>query len=362
MSLPPRVSLTVTNNCNLRCRMCGQWSETGYMRTPAPARPAMTLDDWKRVVDEMAANQVTWALVRGGEPFLLPGIIDLLAYMRSKGLNTSVDTNGTMLKQYAADLVRIGGLHMTISVDGPEEIHDAVRGVKGTFRRIEEGLAVLREAERATGGDVALSICFTISRYSYRGLGEMADVARRLGIPEILIVPYYYYPESTGRQYEEELRALGCGAPGTMACPGYSWRGFHHEESGVDFDEFLIQLRKFRASLGSLKLFPYMDFSEEDYRTWFADATTPVGSTECWMTTGMADIQPSGDVNFCVDTPDYSIGNVKESTLAELWKGERAERFREYRRAKPLAVCHRCGAKYMAAPPILADILERPQL
>ena len=96
-----------------------------------------------------------------------------------------------------------------------------------------------------------------------------------------------------------------------------------------------------------------MDFSEEDYRIWFANATTPIGSTECWMTTGMADIQPGGEVNFCVDTPDYSIGNVKESTLAGLWNGERAARFREYRRAKPLAVCHRCGAKYMdrtAAP------------
>ena len=31
MDFPQRISFTITNVCNLRCRMCGQWSEEGYM-------------------------------------------------------------------------------------------------------------------------------------------------------------------------------------------------------------------------------------------------------------------------------------------------------------------------------------------
>ena len=68
------------------------------------------------------------------------------------------------------------------------------------------------------------------------------------------------------------------------------------------------------------------------------------------MLDGLLDIQPDGEANFCVDFPDYSIGNVRLSSIEALWNGERAERLRAYRRHKPLAVCHRCGAKYISMP------------
>jgi len=348
MSFPPRVSFTITNACNLRCRMCGQWSETGYIRKSGPGKTEMQLADWKRLVDEMAAHGVSWVLIRGGEPFLFPGIIQLLEHLRAKGIEVSIDTNGTMLKQFAADLVRLDGVNMTISVDGPEEVHDAVRGVKGSFRRIEEGLAALREQEQATGRTIERTICFTVSPYSLRGLGDMPEVARRLGIPAIHFVPYYYFPEAVGKKYEEELRGLSGHA--------FSWRGFQHEDSGVDFEEFLRQLRKFRATLGSVKFAPFLELTEDEYRTWFSDASTPVRSQECWNLDGLIDIQPDGEANFCLDFPDYSFGNVRNSTIEEVWNGERAEKFREFRRKKSLAVCHRCGAKYISAPPGLATV------
>jgi hypothetical protein len=62
----------------------------------------------------------------------------------------------------------------------------------------------------------------------------------------------------------------------------------------------------------------------------------------------LIDIQPTGEANFRVDFPDYSIGNVKHASIGDLWNGPRAQRFREYRRQKPLAICHRCGAKYIS--------------
>jgi radical SAM protein with 4Fe4S-binding SPASM domain len=58
-------------------------------------------------------------------------------------------------------------------------------------------------------------------------------------------------------------------------------------------------------------------------------------------------VQPDGNVNFCVDFPDYSIGNVADSTLHQMWHSERARRFRELRSAREMPVCFRCGAKYM---------------
>jgi MoaA/NifB/PqqE/SkfB family radical SAM enzyme len=342
MDFPKCVSFTITNACNLRCKMCGQWSEEGYMHNrKARLREEMALEDWKRLVDELAAHKVGWVLLRGGEPFLYPGIIDLLEYIHGQGIFISIDTNGTMLKSHAAELVRIGDMHLTISVDGPEEIHDYVRSVKGCFQRLREGIESLHALEKGAEKKISKSICLTISPYSYRGLGELPNVARSLSIESINIVPYYYVPEDVGKLYESEMEEhLGCRA--------YSWRGFHHETSGVDGDEFEKQYERYMANLGDIENFPYMVLSIEEYRTWFEDATTQVGPKRCINVEKLIDIQPNGDANFCVDFPDYVMGSVKEATIEELWNDERAQRFRDYRRKKPLAVCYRCGAKYMS--------------
>jgi MoaA/NifB/PqqE/SkfB family radical SAM enzyme len=322
--------------------MCGQWSEHGYMHDKkANLKQEMALADWKRLVDELAAHNIPYILIRGGEPFLFPGIIELLEHIRSKGMFVSIDTNGTMLKKYAADITRIGNIHLTISVDGPEEIHDQVRGVKGCFNQIREGVALLAEHEQNGGHQISRSICFTISRYSFRGLGAMPHVARSLSINTIAIVPYYYFPQASGQVYAKELQEH-------FGCPAFSWSGFHHEDSGVEWDEFRTQYRQYLAHLQGIHNYPYMDFSEDDYRMWFSDVTTPVGPLHCTNVEKLIDIQPQGDANFCVDFPDYSIGNVREATIEEIWNGARAARFREYRREKLLAVCYRCGAKYMS--------------
>lgn len=339
---PQSISFTLTNRCNLRCRMCGQWSKEGYMRggEKDPARE-LALNDWKRLADEVAAHGVGHILLRGGEPFLFPGIVALLEHLAARGIAVAMDTNGTQLARFADDLVRIGGIHLTVSVDGPEEIHDTVRGVKGCFRMLRDGLAQLAACEKRAGVTLSKAICFVISPHSVRGLGAMPDVARELGIGTIAIVPYYYVPDALGHEYENILRnKLGCSA--------FSWRGFHHEESGVDLDVFRAELRKYLASLNGIQSYPYMPWTEAEYTTWFTDPAAPVGPQDCHNVERLVDIQPDGRANFCVDFPDYALGNVRDSTIETLWNGERAARFREYRRKQTLPVCHRCGAKYMS--------------
>ena len=322
--------------------MCGQWSEEGYMHGDKGApKQKMGLADWKRLVDELAVHNVGAVLLRGGEPFLFPQIIELLEYINHCGLFVPMDTNGTQLEKYAADIVRIGKIHLTISVDGPEEIHDAVRGVKGCFKKLRDGVARLNELEKQSGTEISKAICFVISPYSVKGLGEMPNVARSLSIKTIAIVPYYYVTETMGREYEKVMREkLGCSA--------FSWCGFHHDTSGVDFNEFREQYKKYLANLNGIYSFPYMPFSEDEYKAWFAGSEAPAGLQRCRNSEKLLDIQPSGEANFCIDFPDYSIGNVRESTLESVWNSERAEAFRRYRQSTPLPVCCRCGARYMS--------------
>ena len=341
-NFPKIISFTITNDCNLRCKMCGQWSEEGYIRNDKQIlKNGLTLKDWKRLVDELAEHNFSSLLIRGGEPFLFPEIIELLEYINSKGMFISIDTNGTLLKKYAADLLRIGNIHITVSIDGPRDIHDAVRGVKGCFKKIEEGLILLSELEKKSENKISKSICFTISPYSVGGLGKMPDVARRLSVNTIVIVPYYYFPARLGRTYETELKKH-------FNCKAFSWHGFHHENSGVNFNVFKEEFKTYKTSLDEIYNYPYLPLSEEEYKIWFENTTTPVGHISCSNVEKLLDIQPTGEANFCVDFPDYSIGNVFESTMEEIWNSEKAEKFREYRRNNLLAACYRCGAKYMS--------------
>lgn len=342
MDFPKSISFTLTNACNLRCGMCGQWSTEGYVRSDKQRlKHEFGLADWIRLVDELAEHNLPSLLLRGGEVFLLPYIIELLEYINTKGLFISIDTNGTQLKQFAAEIVRIGKIHLTISIDGPQEIHDRIRGVKGTFQRITEGVAAIHSEEDQRGQKISLALNFTICAESYQYLSVLPGIARSMDIGVVTIVPYYYFPENVGHAYEQEMQEY-------FNCPAYSWVGFHHETSGVEFDTFRQQLRQFHVNLANIYNFPYMDFSEEDYQQWFADATTPVWKQQCTNVEKLIDIQPDGSANFCVDFPDYSFGNVKHATIEQLWNSTEAERFRQYRRQFPLAVCHRCGAKYMS--------------
>jgi MoaA/NifB/PqqE/SkfB family radical SAM enzyme len=342
MNFPKTISFTITNNCNLRCKMCGQWSEQGYIENSKETlRNRMQLSDWKRLADEVSRNNISSLLIRGGEPFLFPGIIELLEYINRKGIFISIDTNGSMLDRYAADLVRIGGIHITISVDGPAEIHDEVRGMKGCFGKIKEGVARLIEAEKSTGRCISKSICFTISPYSLKGLGSMPDVARALSIGTLVVVPFNYISSELGLRYESELME-------NFGRRAFSWEGFHHDSSGIDFGEFLAERKKYLDRLGSIKEYPYKVLSENEYRTWFQDPSLWVGSMECMNIERLIDIQPDGSANFCVDNPDYSLGNVREAAIEELWNSVEAENFRKYRRRNPLAVCYRCVSKHMS--------------
>lgn len=343
MKFPEIVSFTLTNACNLRCQMCGQWSKEGYIsnKIKGPVvTPKMKPEDWIRLVDEMAGHPVKMVLVRGGEPFLYPRLMDILRHINSKGMFIALDTNGTIMEKYVEELVAIGNMHITFSVDGPEEIHDSVRGIKGSFRKTKESILLLNKLDK--NGAINRNICFVISRYSYKGLGEMPFVAKSMGIREVNIVPCYYVTEKVGNIYEKELQE-------NFAMTAFSWKGFHQEGSGIDMVEFSNQLEKYKANLDGVANGNYMPLGEEEYIKWFSDPLLPVGTVTCNNPEKLIDIQPDGDVNFCIDYPDYTFGNVRESTISELWNSDAAETFRNYRRKNPLAVCYRCGAKYVTA-------------
>lgn len=211
--------------------------------------------------------------------------------------------------------------------------------LKGVIKKIKTNIALFNALEKKYNKPLSKSICFTISKYSYQGLGEMPNVAREMGIKSINIVPYYFFNAEVGKEYEFELNEI-------FDTHAYSWKGFYNEDSGIDFEIFSTQYGKYISTLNGVENFPFMPFTINEYKEWFDNCNTVVGSEKCMNVESLIDIQSNGDANFCIDFPDYIIGNVNEMSIKEIWNSEKAEKFRIYRRMRPLAICSRCGAKY----------------
>ncbi len=133
------VVLAPTGACNLRCPDCyaGDGGDTNLPWTVLNRVLAEAGDRW----------DARLVVLSGGEPLLYRseghGVLDLVA--RHRRLLYLMFTNGTLITpEVARRLGELGNLTPAISVEGGEETTDRRRG-KGTFRRVRESMALLRE-------------------------------------------------------------------------------------------------------------------------------------------------------------------------------------------------------------------------
>jgi MoaA/NifB/PqqE/SkfB family radical SAM enzyme len=142
-SFPPKaVTFRISGICNLHCQMC-DYPQTGFH----DAIQMLPADVYKKVIDEVHAH-IFHVSLTGGEPLLHPEVVEFIRYAKERGLSCSLVTNGWNLARYARDIVSAGVDILTVSIDGPEEMHDAIRGVKGLYRRIMEGVREVKQCKK----------------------------------------------------------------------------------------------------------------------------------------------------------------------------------------------------------------------
>ncbi len=136
---PPRLWVYTNFHCNLRCSYCSVAS------SPTARRRSMPLPRFQALIDEAVAEGFTEVYVTGGEPFMEPGIVDMLEYASDRLLTVAL-TNAMLLRgRQRAELARLVGrdrLILQTSVDGATaELHDRQRG-QGSWARTMEGIGL----------------------------------------------------------------------------------------------------------------------------------------------------------------------------------------------------------------------------
>ena len=97
------------------------------------------------VINEICSLGVLVLDFSGGEPFLRRDLEALGSLTKALGCLSSVNTNGTLINQERAARTAVSFDYVTVSIDGTEEVHDRIRGVKGTYRRARTAMEALRD-------------------------------------------------------------------------------------------------------------------------------------------------------------------------------------------------------------------------
>jgi radical SAM protein with 4Fe4S-binding SPASM domain len=158
----------ITLACNLRCKYCGS-------RAGAPRRDELSTTECLEVVSQLGEAGCELVTLSGGEPTLRADWDRIAGAVAARGMRVNMVTNGNYRSHaLAGDVVRraqaSGMANVGISIDGPEQIHDALRG-RGTFKKARSTV----ELFAAFGVDVA--VMTTVNRENLPFLAEVRQLA-----------------------------------------------------------------------------------------------------------------------------------------------------------------------------------------
>ncbi len=142
---PTNISFGISEGCFFRCKMCDRWKEERKTKT-------LSLEEKKKVLILLREWLGLFRLILGsrGEPLMVEEIFELNKFASKNDIITSVNSNGFLIDKTMAEKITSSGLnHLTISLDGiDEKTHDWVRGVQGSFQRVQSAIELLDKNRR----------------------------------------------------------------------------------------------------------------------------------------------------------------------------------------------------------------------
>jgi MoaA/NifB/PqqE/SkfB family radical SAM enzyme len=342
--LPMGAVYEATMRCNLHCEFCyvgdllnieGEW------------RQELSLDALRQAFPERSEFQIS---LTGGEIFMRKDIMSVLDLFKEKGYACGyLTTNGTIITderaEALADLAATGFLkHISVSIDGPGEIHDIARGLTGTFERTCEGLRRLQAAARRKHAPLRVSINTTVAHESLEALDQMVDVAEELGVDAIGLNHLMF---STPEEVAETVRLVGAEDASLIST-------FVTADPGLDFSRVREKVAALQEKCRQRNIL--FDFRPKVHPQLMENYYTPGAKLEgrCLYPFLHARVSFSGKVYFCPFIR-VEVGDLTQSSLEEVWNSDRYVALRKKLVEEGLfPVCRRC-CKVELSPVPLAE-------
>jgi len=184
---PILVVLRPTMQCNLACRICYDRGENVarslWAEEDGVTRQELTTQQWCELIEALAGFGPSF-YITGGEPLLSESLVPMIQAIKKRGLYVSLNTNGVLLEDRAAELVESGIDRIIVSLDGPRDTHNRIRGE--SFDRLAKGVRLIRQLKQDKGASRPLirAQC-VISKFNIDQMEETVEEAERIGCREI---------------------------------------------------------------------------------------------------------------------------------------------------------------------------------
>lgn len=179
----------LTLGCNLRCRHCA--SAAGVARSQE-----LTREEALAICDQFPALLVNEVIFTGGEPLLNPNWPVIAGRLQELEIKAGIVTNGLPVTEDVVRRMRDSGLLAAgVSLDGPEPIHDHIRGARGVFRKS------LRGIELMVRGGIGITIITSVTALNINLLDEIYALVSSLGAWKWQLQPLF--PLGRGRDNDD---------------------------------------------------------------------------------------------------------------------------------------------------------------
>jgi MoaA/NifB/PqqE/SkfB family radical SAM enzyme len=275
------IAIELTLHCNLSCTMCGVWRGKRHGIPYELARETL------RQARDLGAATFTPC---GAEVFMRRDTLDLLEYAELVGFERiNVVTNSLALNRAKLDrLAKMRSVHLNVSVDGPREVHDGLRGA-GAFDRAVRVLGEIRAR------DIPVGLSAVLMRPTIDRVEGVLELAASLGIDEVSLQPYQ--PEIGGAEVDHDRFRF----------------------SPPD-EEFLRErLQDIMAFADRLGVGLYTEHLLEHVPAYLARGKRPIPDGGCFVPSRFLLVDQKGDAFPCFFMRRRAIGNVFETGVSELW-------------------------------------------
>ncbi|MFN7972841.1 MAG: radical SAM protein [Acidobacteriota bacterium] len=346
--LPPEwLVLGVNNACDLACKMCdvglGDEATVFWANLIGDHPRNMSIELLESILAQGKAfrprPKVGFAFT---EPLIHKGIVEMCARTVASGYFASVTSNGTMLPRLADDLVDAGLDQLVISVDGPEEVHDRIRGKAGSFAKLRDGIEKVHAAKaRRRSRRPSIVLSFTITDLNAGHVVSFLEAAAPLRPEKICISQTNFIDDAIASAHNERFG-------GDLAVTRSNLGDM--DPSRIDAGALAAEFERMDRWVEAHPRAPRIELTPRDRSAgllarYYHEPLAYVGGRRCTDPFRLVMIKTDGSVipahGRCFN---YTVGNVGERSLPEIWNGDRFASFRRtlVEAGGSLPACTRC--------------------
>jgi MoaA/NifB/PqqE/SkfB family radical SAM enzyme len=342
------VNLELTFRCNLRCQMCSlvisNAVETGGFpmnRGTAEDDPKalrgeeLKLSEYIDLLDQMKRFGVKKVNITGGEPLVKQDATKIVRHAKKNGFWLSMISNGTVMTVEVCDALVGAGLNsLTISLDGPQEIHNEVRGSSTGFQRLKKNVMKLQEWKKRVGSELPrIQFSCAASSLNQEHLSEIVDVAEEVGIDHVNY-GYLFFSDEDVIAATDKFTLTGQSDYADQRIPMHLRK--------VDLEVMKREFREARrkAAEKGIKVEFNPPLEESELEARYNDKMY-FYTNKCFLPWYETRVNPFGDIYSCqIDT---RLGNIREKSFREIWNDEPYREFRSLIKEHALLPkCSRC--------------------